>query len=59
MIDKRYADELRHKRETFRRVTGTKKSLLVTLVTTNGLRNNQYARELVDKSLTMDALFGS
>ncbi|MDP1822011.1 MAG: hypothetical protein Q8L48_02170 [Archangium sp.] len=57
VIDKRYADELRHKRETFRRVTRTKKSLLLTMVTTNGLRQNQYARELVDKHLTMDALF--
>ena len=59
VIDKRYADELRHKRETFRRVTRTRKSVFLTLITTHGLRNNQYARELVDKSLTMDALFGT
>jgi len=26
------------------------------MLTTHGLRNNQYARELVDKSLTLDAL---
>jgi AAA+ ATPase superfamily predicted ATPase len=56
-IDKAYAGDLRHKRDTFRRVTGSRKTLLVTLITTHGLRNNQYARELVDKALTMDALF--
>jgi hypothetical protein len=41
----------------FRRVTGTRKTVLLTLVTTHGLANNAYARELVDKTLTMDALF--
>jgi len=57
VIDKRYADELRVKRDTFRRVTGTRNAVILTLITTHGLRNNQYAKELVDKSLTMDALF--
>jgi hypothetical protein len=56
-IDKHYAGELRHKRDTFRRITGSRKTLLVTMITTHGLRDNQYARELVDRSLTMDALF--
>lgn len=56
-IDKTYAGELRHKRATFRRVTGSRKALLITMVTTHGLRNNQYARELADTSLTLDALF--
>jgi hypothetical protein len=56
-IDKRYAADLRHKRDVFRRVTGTRKTVLLTLVTTHGLANNAYARELVDKTLTMDALF--
>jgi len=56
-IDKSYAGELRHKRDTFRRVTGSRKTLLVTMLTTHGLRDNQYAKELVDTSLTMDALF--
>jgi hypothetical protein len=27
------------------------------MITTHGLRDNEYAKELVDKSLTMDALF--
>ena len=49
----------RNYRVRFRRVTRTRKSVFLTLITTHGLRNNQYARELVDKSLTMDALFGT
>jgi len=56
-IDKRYATDLRHKRDLFRQVTRTRKTVLLTLVTTHGLANNTYARELVDKTLTMDALF--
>ena len=58
VIDKRYAEELRTKRETFRRIAGARKTVLLTLITTYGVRENQYAKELVDKSLTMDALFG-
>lgn len=57
VIDKRYAEELRYKRDAFRRVTGTRKSLFLTMVTTHGVRSNPYSKELVDKSLTMDALF--
>ena len=56
-IDKNYAVELRRKRDTFRRITGSRKTLLITMVTTHGLRNNQYVRDLVDRSLTLDALF--
>ncbi len=56
-IDKRYAAELRHKRDVFRRVTGTRKTVLITMITTHGLADNAHARELVDNTLTMDALF--
>lgn len=57
VIDKRYAAELRRKRDAFRRATGTKKILLFTLVTTYGVRKGQYRDELVAQSVTMDALF--
>lgn len=57
VIDKAYARELRHKRDAFREETGSKKSLFLTLVTSHGVRDNEYARELVAKSLTLDALF--
>jgi uncharacterized protein len=55
--DKRYADALRAKRDTFRRVTGTNKALILTMVTTHGMRDSTHSRELVDKSLDMAALF--
>ncbi len=57
VIDKRYAAELRQKRDVFRRETRTRKAVLTTLVTTHGVRDNEHRRELVDKELTMDALF--
>ena len=57
-IDKRYAAELRRKRDTFRRVTGTRKTVLTTMVTTHGVRDNAYRAELVDASIEAPALFG-
>lgn len=55
-IDKRYAGELRHKRQAFRGATG-KQTVFLTMVTTFGLKDNLYSHE-VDNSVTMDALFG-
>jgi hypothetical protein len=57
VVDKRYADELRSKRDTFRRATRTRKALLVTMITTHGVRDNQHRQELVDRSLELEALF--
>jgi uncharacterized protein len=57
VIDRRYAEELRTKREVFREVTKTRKTLFLTLVTAFGVRDNAYARELVDHAITMHALF--
>lgn len=57
-IDKRYAEELRRKREVFRQVTRSRKSLFTTLVTTYGIADGKYAQEIVDASVTMDSLFG-
>jgi hypothetical protein len=57
LIDKAYAKELAHKRDTFRRVTGTRKATFVTLVTTFGLVENEHSRGLVTNTVTMDALF--
>jgi hypothetical protein len=56
-IDKRYAGALRRKRDMFRRVTRTRKNIFLTMVTTFGVTDNAYARELVASSLTIDALF--
>lgn len=57
VIDKACAAELRNKRATFARVTGARKTLFLTLVTTYGVRDNDHARALGINSVTMDALF--
>jgi uncharacterized protein len=56
-VDKAYARELLNKRDVFRAATKTSKALFVTLVTTYGVRDNEHARGLVARSVTMDALF--
>jgi len=56
-IDSAYAKELRQKTDVFRNVTGTKKNLFLTMVTTYGVSNNMYAKEHVTNSLTIDNLF--
>lgn len=57
VIDKAYAAKLRNKRATFARVTKTRKTLFLTLVTTYGVRDNDHAQSLGINSITMDALF--
>jgi len=55
-IDKRYAGILRQKRDIFRRMTGTRKNLYITMVTTHGVADNAYAKELVASSVEAEAL---
>jgi uncharacterized protein len=57
IIDKGYAGELENKRDVFKQETGTKKSLFLTLVTTFGVKENDYFTKLVQNSVKMDALF--
>ena len=57
-IDKKYAGELENKTAAFRRDTETRKTLLLTLITTYGVRNNIYKQKLVDNEIKMEALFG-
>ena len=57
IIDKSYAAELRQKRDTFRRITGTRKNLFLTMVTTFGIVDNAYAKELITNSVLADELF--
>jgi hypothetical protein len=56
-IDKAYTRSLANKRETFRRLTGTSKSLFTTLVTTHGLASTRHRDTAVDVSVDMSALF--
>jgi len=57
VIDKRYATELRAKRDAFRRVTASRKTLLLTMVTTYGVHSNAHREELVASAVEMGALF--
>jgi len=56
-INKAYADQLRHKLETFKTQTKTNKQLFLTMITTHGLTQNEYARELVAREVTLKDLF--
>jgi len=48
---------LRERAETFRRVTGTRKSLFLTFVTARGLAPGDYVTELVVNEVSAAALF--
>ncbi|MFT3675203.1 MAG: ATP-binding protein [Chitinophagaceae bacterium] len=57
VIDKAYAASLQQKVDVFRKVTRTRKTLFLTMITTYGVKENNYAASLVQRSLTMDVLF--
>jgi hypothetical protein len=56
-IDKDYAEDLKNKKDVFATQTKTRKSIYLTFVTTFGIKNNEYAKRLVQNSITADALF--
>ena len=56
VIDKAYDASLRNKLESFRRMTGSRQSLQVTLITTYGVRRNKYSN-FVQSQVTLDDLF--
>ncbi len=56
-IDKRYAADLRLKRDTFREVSKTRKNLFITMVTTYGITDNAHAKELIANSVVAGDLF--
>lgn len=56
-IDTATAMAYRNKMATFKEATQTRKQLFLTLITTFGVKQNQYSLGLVDASLTMDDLF--
>lgn len=55
-INKKYDENLRNKVGNFRQITGTRKSLFLTFLTTYGITQNKYAG-MVRNSLEMDILF--
>lgn len=56
-IDKKYAENLRNKIGTFRSETKTRKAVMLTMITTYGLEENEHSQGLVQNDLKMDCLF--
>jgi hypothetical protein len=56
-ISKSYAKELENKLMVFRTITQTRKTLFITMVTTNGVNNMLHYAGLVENEITMGALF--
>ncbi len=56
-IEKRYADSLRNKRSVLRSLIKKKQSVSIVMVTTNGLKQNQYSSELVQNEILLSDLF--
>jgi hypothetical protein len=57
MITKDYDAKLRQKIQSFRETTATKKSIFLTMLTTFGVKPNEYSTSSIQNELTMDALF--
>lgn len=57
IIDKKYAGDLDNKVNVFRRETGTKKTLFPTMVTTYGVRKNDYYTGRIQGEVLMGDLF--
>jgi AAA+ ATPase superfamily predicted ATPase len=57
-VSKEYAEKLNRKKAIFREVTGTKKALFTTLITTYGAIENCNYHDCVQKQLKLDDLFG-
>jgi hypothetical protein len=57
IMTKDYADRLRKKKACFERITNTRKSTFITLITTYGAKHNEHYLSVVDQEINMDALF--
>ncbi len=56
-IDKKYEMELRNKIGAFRSETKTKKAVFLTMITTFGIKQNDYYGDLVQNEITINDLF--
>jgi sensor domain CHASE-containing protein len=57
VITKEYAEQLENTIHLFKKKTGSKKELLLTFVTLNGVKLNMYSRELVAAEVILKDLF--
>ncbi|MFK7786631.1 MAG: ATP-binding protein [Crocinitomicaceae bacterium] len=56
-IDKKYYLNLKNKVAELQKDTKTRKNIFITMITTFGIIDNEYSRELVQNKLDMDTLF--
>jgi uncharacterized protein len=59
VITKEYDAILRQKIQSFKEATESKKSIFLTMLTTHGLKPNEYSTSSIQNELTMNALFES
>ena len=57
LLTKNYAEELEHKRSAFQKNTKTKKQLFWVLLTTFGVKENEYSKAVVSRIFGMEDLF--
>jgi hypothetical protein len=57
VIDKKYYFNLKNKISELQKASKTRKNIFITMLTTYGIKENQYSNELVQMSLSMDVLF--
>lgn len=56
-IDKQYAKTLQSKLEIFQKRTKTKKTLMLVMISANGVKENMYSEELITDVVTLEGLF--
>lgn len=56
-IDKKYYLNLKNKVSELQKETKTRKNIFITMVTTYGVKENEYSKELVQNNLDMNTLF--
>jgi hypothetical protein len=57
VIDKKYATQLDAKKQVFAAKTGTRKTLFLTMMTSFGVKKNEYFYNTIQRDLTMEILF--
>lgn len=56
-INKKYAEELQHKVALFKKKTRTNKNIFTTILTANGVKNNEYYLSVITNELNLSDLF--
>lgn len=56
-IDKKSYQNLKNKIQEFQKETETRKNVFLTMITSYGIKENEYSQELVQNSLKLDSLF--